>query len=351
MEPALFSLADVFGEEAAPAAGGECEGPQEYEVRQHDFPGKALLVREFGFHRCNANLAWPGARVFSDWLHARRHLLHGRRILELGSALAVGSSGTGALAVYLASVLGADVTTCDYDDIKIEENIAFNCRSNGLAVLPHVRHTWGVFPFPVEPPPWDLILASDILLYVKEYGNLIKTLLFLLREYQRSETEQSAAKLGQPDDKSERAVHRSSDAFGRAELPLPAAMRQGPRESAEGLGLVMTTLTPAAGYRSHGAATGQEAEVGLPIGEASIAGPDTSANLRGAGRGPHPAVGNGRLVPKGVEIDGLARLPIPSFLMSWRRRLPKTETDRFFGGCIDAGLVVKDLGSAVFLIH
>eukprot|EP00850_Spirogloea_muscicola_P006114 SM000028S10208 [mRNA] locus=s28:929670:931602:+ [translate_table: standard] len=344
MEPAVFSLAGVFGEEAAPAAGGACEGPPEYEVRQHDFPGKALLVREFGFHRCNANLAWPGARVFADWLHARRHLLHGRRILELGS-------GTGALAVYLASVLGADVTTCDYDDIEIEENIAFNCHSNGLAVLPHVRRTLQILGAYSHSLLSSLLGISSLqATSSSEYGNLIKTLTFLLRKYQRSGTEELAAKMGQSDDNSERSDHRSCDAFGwEAELPLPAAMRQGQRGCAEGLGLAVTTLNP--DYRYHGAATGQEAEGEFPSEEASVAGPDTSASMQSAGRGPHLAVANGRVVIMGVEIDGLARLPIPSFLMSWRRRLPKTETDRFFGGCGDAGLVVKDLGSAVFLVH
>lgn len=32
-----------------------------------------------------------------------------------------------------------DITTSDYDDKEIEENIAYNCRANTLDVLPHIR--------------------------------------------------------------------------------------------------------------------------------------------------------------------------------------------------------------------
>jgi hypothetical protein len=32
-----------------------------------------------------------------------------------------------------------DITTSDYDDKEIEENIAHNCRANDLDVLPHIR--------------------------------------------------------------------------------------------------------------------------------------------------------------------------------------------------------------------
>ena len=42
-----------------------------------------------------------------------------------------------------------------------------------MEVLPHIPHTWGN-PFPME--HFDLVVASDILIYVKQYSNLIKTL-------------------------------------------------------------------------------------------------------------------------------------------------------------------------------
>ncbi|KAH0469516.1 hypothetical protein IEQ34_001074 [Dendrobium chrysotoxum] len=32
-----------------------------------------------------------------------------------------------------------DITTSDYDDEEVEENIAYNCKANEVKVLPHVR--------------------------------------------------------------------------------------------------------------------------------------------------------------------------------------------------------------------
>lgn len=48
-------------------------------------------------------------------------------------------SGTGALAIFLRISFGVDITTSDYDDKEVEENIAYNCKINGLAGLPHIR--------------------------------------------------------------------------------------------------------------------------------------------------------------------------------------------------------------------
>ncbi|XP_051114230.1 protein N-terminal and lysine N-methyltransferase EFM7 isoform X2 [Andrographis paniculata] len=135
---------------------------------------KELLIREFSFHQLNANLLWPGTFAFAEWLVQHRQWIEGRRVLELGS-------GTGALAIFLAKTFQLDITTSDYDDAEIEENIAHNCEINGVTpALPHIRHSWGDI-FPISHPEWDLIIASDILLYVKQYGNLIKSLSFLLK--------------------------------------------------------------------------------------------------------------------------------------------------------------------------
>lgn len=79
-----------------------------------------------------------------------------------------------------------NITTSDYDDGEIEKNISYNCRANALDVLPHIRHTWGD-PFPVCTPNWDIVIASDILLYVKQYDNLVKTVSFLLNEYKQKD--------------------------------------------------------------------------------------------------------------------------------------------------------------------
>ncbi|KAK9289477.1 hypothetical protein L1049_007632 [Liquidambar formosana] len=156
------------------------ETQQSYVERRHEFPGMGLLIREFSFHQLNANLLWPGTFSFAEWLVQHRSWIEGRRCIELGS-------GTGALAIFLRKSFQLDITTSDYNDQEIEENIAHNCRVNGInPALPHIKHSWGD-TFPTADPEWDLVIASDILLYVKEYANLIKSLCFLLKSYKPKE--------------------------------------------------------------------------------------------------------------------------------------------------------------------
>ncbi|KAF8708649.1 hypothetical protein HU200_030029 [Digitaria exilis] len=186
MEAALFSAASLFRgadgsdderDEMQVDTEGEKKQALEYVERAHDFPGMKINVREFSSHELNANLLWPGTFSFASWLVKNQSILDGQRVLELGSA-------TGALAIFLRKSFGVNITTSDYDDKEIEENIAYNCRANDLDVLPHIRHTWGD-PFPVSRPDWDIVIASDILLYVKQYDNLVKTVSFLLKEYKK----------------------------------------------------------------------------------------------------------------------------------------------------------------------
>ncbi|KAM0860489.1 hypothetical protein ACQ4PT_046510 [Festuca glaucescens] len=224
MDTAVFSAASLFhtdddsdddARRGKVAADGESqEQALEYEERLHKFPGLDLSIREFSCHQLNANLLWPGTFFFAAWLAKNPSVLEGQRILELGRyeqlscaqcstkyavylppikkkivciALSIYKmyasllNGTGALAIFLRKTYGVDITTSDYDDKDIEENIAHNCRVNNLDLLPHIRHTWGD-PFPVLRPDWNIVIASDILLYVKQYPNLIKTLSFLLKE-------------------------------------------------------------------------------------------------------------------------------------------------------------------------
>ena len=49
-------------------------------------------------------------------------------------------------------------------------------------------------------------------------------------------------------------------------------------------------------------------------------------------------------------VDEIGHLPKPSFLMSWRRRLPSSDEQSFFTSCRAKGLEVVDLGSRVYLI-
>ncbi|XP_057860164.2 uncharacterized protein LOC131068897 isoform X2 [Cryptomeria japonica] len=178
METALFSPSSLFtNDEEDELSGSDSEKSQTntFVEREHSFPGMALVVREFSFHEVNANMLWPGASIFAEWLIEHQNFLRDRRIIELGS-------GTGALAVFLKKSLHVDITTSDFEDNEIEENIAHNCIANRISVLPHIRHTWGE-EFSTQNPDWDMIIASDILLYVKQYPNLINTLLFLLKKY------------------------------------------------------------------------------------------------------------------------------------------------------------------------
>ncbi|XP_021744781.1 protein N-terminal and lysine N-methyltransferase EFM7 [Chenopodium quinoa] len=177
METALFSPSSLFGNTSDNSSDEEPSTPQNFVERTHQFPGMELIVREFSFHQLNANLLWPGTFAFSEWLVQKRSMIEGRHVIELGS-------GTGALAIFLKKLLQIDVTTSDYDDQEIEDNIAYNCKINKVVpALPHVKHTWGD-SFSNANSNWDLIIASDILLYVKQYPNLIKTLSFLLKVYQ-----------------------------------------------------------------------------------------------------------------------------------------------------------------------
>ncbi|XP_022966625.1 protein-lysine methyltransferase METTL21C [Cucurbita maxima] len=177
MDIALFSPSSLFPDEDESSNDeGTSETQQSYEERKHQFPGMELIIREFSFHELNANLLWPGTFSFAEWLVQNPPWIQGRKCIELGS-------GTGSLAIFLRKSFNLDITTSDYDDQEIEDNIAYNCSVNGIApALPHIKHTWGE-NFPISDPNWDLVIASDILLYVKQYQNLIKTLSYLLTPY------------------------------------------------------------------------------------------------------------------------------------------------------------------------
>ncbi|KAJ6699460.1 HEPATOCELLULAR CARCINOMA-ASSOCIATED ANTIGEN [Salix purpurea] len=174
MDIALFSPSTLFADDDDLSSEETKETEQSHVERRHSFPGMELLIREFSFHQLNANLLWPGTFAFAEWLVQNRSLVEGRHCIELGS-------GTGALAIFLHKSFHLNITTSDFNDQEIEENIAHNCRVNGVTpVLPHIRHSWGD-TFPAADPDWDLVIASDILLYVKQYPNLIKTLSVLLK--------------------------------------------------------------------------------------------------------------------------------------------------------------------------
>ncbi|XP_027069461.1 uncharacterized protein [Coffea arabica] len=164
MDIALFSPASLFADPDGDSNDEETkESHQNFVERKHQFPGMELIIREFSFHQLNANLLWPGTFAFAEWLVQNRSWMAGRRVIELGS-------GTGALAIFLHKSFNLDITTSDYDDPDIEDNIAHNCRFNGIIpVLPHIKH-------------------------VKQYPNLIKTLSFLLKSYKPQASEEVSQK-------------------------------------------------------------------------------------------------------------------------------------------------------------
>ncbi|XP_027177499.1 uncharacterized protein LOC113776512 isoform X4 [Coffea eugenioides] len=135
MDIALFSPASLFADPDGDSNDEETkESHQNFVERKHQFPGMELIIREFSFHQLNANLLWPGTFAFAEWLVQNRSWMAGRRVIELGS-------GTGALAIFLHKSFNLDITTSDYDDPDIEDNIAHNCRFNGIIpVLPHIKH-------------------------------------------------------------------------------------------------------------------------------------------------------------------------------------------------------------------
>ncbi|XP_027335877.1 uncharacterized protein LOC113849862 isoform X3 [Abrus precatorius] len=151
MDIAIFSPSSLFSEDDTSSREENSDARENYVERKHQFPGTELIIREFSFHQLNANLLWPGTFAFAEWLVQHSSCIEGRRAIELGS-------GTGALAIFLRKSYDLDITTSDYDDQEIEDNIAHNCRENEIPAIPHIKH-------------------------VKQYANLIKTISFLLNFY------------------------------------------------------------------------------------------------------------------------------------------------------------------------
>lgn len=125
-------------------------------------------------------LTWrrPGTYALAEYIRTHLDAFRSKAVLELGAA-------TGVLSVYLHKVLdGSDapkIYTSDIDDDgQVEENIRFNYAANNIPIpaeFPHIAHTWGREW--THPQRFDVVVASDILLYVSAYADLVKSVAFL----------------------------------------------------------------------------------------------------------------------------------------------------------------------------
>ncbi|KAJ3190359.1 hypothetical protein HDU85_000655 [Gaertneriomyces sp. JEL0708] len=154
----------------------------------------------------HAHHLWPSSFVLSSYLSHHRHLLAGRKVLELGCGLA--------LPGILAAKLGANVRCCDLE--MVLEDVRQNVIGNGLVAVmedvvdesecvPDPIGTVVVRPYPVSirrciwgviPPfltsdrlskiildnlyAYDLIIASDIFYSSAEYPDIMATIAYFL---------------------------------------------------------------------------------------------------------------------------------------------------------------------------
>ena len=169
-----------------------------YEVQQVTVAGESLQVRQFAYHSHNANRVWPGTFNLADYLFETRD--DGNYVHQWGSVLELGTA-TGLLAIRLAKSLPSkegepsccsSLVTSDVDDEHgdVLENVEHNFELNSIPQPPHVPHTWGTgwkesaAKVQVE-TEFDTILASDILLYVSAYPELVITLQELMSSSQK----------------------------------------------------------------------------------------------------------------------------------------------------------------------
>lgn len=198
---APFSIGSLFD---LPETSNGCDGEeidhvdsleQNYEISTIQIGSENLKIRQFAFHEANANQIWPGTFTLSTFLTINIERLKELQapnctILELGAA-------TGAMSIYLSKTpYNLRVHTSDIADAgEVEANIAFNFELNGVAVVKHIRHTWGngwVNDCKTADQlsrscnssastlrgrtQYSFIIASDILLYVSAYPALVQTL-------------------------------------------------------------------------------------------------------------------------------------------------------------------------------
>ncbi|KAN0025437.1 hypothetical protein ACTFIU_003698 [Dictyostelium citrinum] len=139
---------------------------QIFEEKLIEVHEESIKIREFAYSNTNAGVIWPSTYTLIDYLLAHQELFKNKRIIELGSA-------TGVLSIFL-NKKGYNVTSSDYNADEITENINFNKSLNNIE-FKHIPHTWGD-TFKEEDKDFDIVIASDILLYVQYFEKLMITL-------------------------------------------------------------------------------------------------------------------------------------------------------------------------------
>ncbi|KAM9997060.1 hypothetical protein ACTFIZ_002019 [Dictyostelium cf. discoideum] len=139
---------------------------QVFEEKLIEVHGEKIKIREFAYSNTNAGVIWPSTYTLIDYLLSNQERFKNKKIIELGSA-------TGVLSIFL-NKKGYNVTSSDYNADEITENINFNKSLNNIE-FKHIPHTWGD-TFKEEDKDFEIVIASDILLYVQYFEKLMITL-------------------------------------------------------------------------------------------------------------------------------------------------------------------------------
>ncbi len=108
------------------------------------------LKRQSDTHTLHGNKVWKSSLVAMDFLHSLE--IEGKRVLELGC-------GWGALSVYCAKEMGAEVVSLDADD-SVFPFLEAQAAHNGVTVTPWKNRYEKVTK--ADLAQFDLVVAADI---------------------------------------------------------------------------------------------------------------------------------------------------------------------------------------------
>jgi len=177
----MFDLSDfsrlegeVNGDDVAEAGHRQVE--QVFETNKYIVEGEEFSIREYAFSPTNSGCVWKSSFPLCEYVHKNESDFRNKKIIELGS-------GTGIVSIYLRKQ-GYEITSSDIPDDDTTNNIKCNCELNRVE-FKHIPHLWGN-KFPDEFNDFDVILASDIILYENHYNELLHTLKQILSKKEHS---------------------------------------------------------------------------------------------------------------------------------------------------------------------